>query len=145
LAKTSPADNAIDQPMSPNLSWTSSSAVAIYEYCFDKTLDSFCNSGWVSVNLVLNINPENLDLGSIYEWQVRETNLEGSTEADCGIWWQLTTVPEAPGEFNKSSPVNNAIDQLTSPELNWESSARATRYEYCLDTSNNSMCDTIGY
>ena len=42
--------------------------------------------------------------------------------------------------FNKSSPANGATGQLLSLTLSWASSAGATRYDYCIDTSNDGVC-----
>jgi len=47
----------------------------------------------------------------------------------------------SPGVFNKSSPANEATGQTTNPSLSWGASSGATSYEYCYDTSNNSICD----
>jgi hypothetical protein len=54
----------------------------------------------------------------------------------------FTTQVAAPGVFNKSSPANGSTGQSTSPTLSWGASAGATNYEYCLDTTNNNVCDT---
>jgi hypothetical protein len=47
-----------------------------------------------------------------------------------------------PGPFAKSNPVNGAVDQPRNPTLTWTASEGATQYEYCIDTINNSSCDT---
>jgi hypothetical protein len=47
-----------------------------------------------------------------------------------------------PGAFSKTSPVNGATDQPTNPALRWRTSSDAASYEYCIDTSNNSACNT---
>ena len=46
----------------------------------------------------------------------------------------------APGAFGKISPAAGATGQATSLMLNWNASANATGYEYCLDTSNDGAC-----
>jgi len=46
-----------------------------------------------------------------------------------------------PGNFSKSAPANGATDQPANPTLSWGASSKATSYEYCIDTSNNSACD----
>jgi M6 family metalloprotease-like protein len=45
-----------------------------------------------------------------------------------------------PGAFNKTLPLNAASGQLTSPTLSWGASPGATRYEYCIDTTNDNAC-----
>jgi hypothetical protein len=51
----------------------------------------------------------------------------------------LETVASA--SLSKSSPVNQATGQITTPTLTWKASSGATRYEYCYDTVNNDACD----
>ena len=48
----------------------------------------------------------------------------------------------APGNFNKTAPVNGATGQSANPTLSWGASSGATSYEYCIDTSNDSTCNT---
>jgi len=67
--------------------------------------------------------------------------VEGSAlMADRGIWYGFTTQVEAPAAFNKSVPWNEAADVSTSVRLGWDSSTRATSYEYCFDTTNDGAC-----
>ena len=47
-------------------------------------------------------------------------------------YWVFTT-GDAPGAFNKTSPVDAATNQPTSLTLSWGTSAGATGYEYCYD------------
>jgi predicted secreted protein len=47
-----------------------------------------------------------------------------------------------PAPFSKTSPVNGTFENPSNPNLSWETSASATSYEYCIDTSDNSSCDT---
>ncbi len=50
--------------------------------------------------------------------------------------------PPAPGAFNKTAPSNNATRQnINTVTLQWGVSSNASRYEYCIDTVNNSACD----
>ena len=46
----------------------------------------------------------------------------------------------APGAFNKYAPANGIIGMILTPYLSWTASARATRYEYCYDTTNDGNC-----
>jgi len=52
----------------------------------------------------------------------------------------IAVVGTLPGAFNKSSPKNNARNQLTSLTLSWAASSGATSYEYCVDTTNDNAC-----
>ena len=50
--------------------------------------------------------------------------------------------PPPPGAFAKVSPAHGATGQPTSVTLTWTASSDATSYRYCVDTINNSVCDT---
>jgi hypothetical protein len=53
------------------------------------------------------------------------------------------TSPPLPGAFNKSAPANNATGRSrTALALSWAASTNATRYEYCVDTVNDNVCNT---
>ena len=50
-------------------------------------------------------------------------------------------VPALPGSFSKSAPTNGARNRSrTSLTLSWATSTGATRYEYCVDTTNDNVC-----
>jgi hypothetical protein len=53
----------------------------------------------------------------------------------------LTEPSSAPGAFSKSSPSNGALT-LSDTTLSWGSSSGADEYEYCVDDTNNNLCDT---
>ena len=49
FTKTSPSNGATGVSINPNLSWNTATGAATYEYCYDTSGDSTCNSGsWVS-------------------------------------------------------------------------------------------------
>jgi hypothetical protein len=50
------------------------------------------------------------------------------------------TVTSPPGPFAKISPANTAAGISINPTLSWETSAGATGYEYCYDTTNDNAC-----
>ncbi len=53
---------------------------------------------------------------------------------------QTNVPPELPGAFSKTNPSTGFISQPTSVTLEWSSSAGATSYEYCYDTTNDNSC-----
>jgi hypothetical protein len=55
-----------------------------------------------------------------------------------------TAYGQPPGAFAKTSPANNATGQGSTPTLTWGTSATASSYEYCIDTTNNNTCEA-GY
>ena len=58
-----------------------------------------------------------------------------------GTSW-VAWVGDTPAPFGKSSPAHGSFDQPASPLLSWGTSSTAESYEYCLDASNNSLCNT---
>jgi hypothetical protein len=54
--KTSPANGATGQSTSPTLTWSSSSGVTSYEYCYDTSNNNSCDSAnWVSRGTNTNV------------------------------------------------------------------------------------------
>ena len=45
-----------------------------------------------------------------------------------------------PTNFNKHAPAKGSTGASLTPVLSWNTSARATKYEYCYDTTNDSAC-----
>lgn len=59
-----------------------------------------------------------------------------------GFWNPLLAQPVLPGAFGKDLPANGAIDQPTDLTLSWGSSQLASGYFYCLDTDDDTECDS---
>jgi hypothetical protein len=64
----------------------------------------------------------------------------GWQQADLLLGTQLTP-GTTPGEFDKSSPFHQTDDLPLSFTLDWEVSASATSYDYCIDELNNGECN----
>ena len=142
FAKTSPATAATNQAVSLALSWAASTSAASYEYCLDRTINSVCDGTWVSTATARTATVSALLNSTKYEWQVRARAAGGTTDASAGVWWTFTTVAlPLPGAFNKTSPTNNQTGRATTLTLSWGASTGVVRYEVCLDTINNSVCD----
>jgi len=151
--KLNPANAATDQPVSLTLSWGASTYATSYEYCYGTTnpCSNWTDNGASTSKWVSGLAPE-----TTYYWQVRARNATGTTLADGGTWsftvgqaayvyLPLVIRADQPiGSFNKMLPANHTIDQSTSPSLSWTVSSGATSYEYCLDTSNDSICNGSG-
>ena len=141
FGKLTPANGATGRLTSPTATWGASAGATSYEVCADTTNDSGCDTAWVSVGNVTSVTwPGALAYDTTFYWQVRAVNAAGYTPADSTAWWSFRTQVEAPGPFNKTTPVNAATAQATSPTLTWGTSARAASYEYCYDTTDDGAC-----
>jgi subtilisin-like proprotein convertase family protein len=138
--RTSPSNGASGLLLNPTLSWQASAGAASYEYCFDTTNDGAC-ANWIAAGANTSVGLSNLTAGTPYFWQVRATNVAGTTYASGGAtsFWSFTTMP-APVAFNMSSPANSATGQSINPTLSWSPSPNATSFEYCIDTTNDNAC-----
>ena len=141
FGKAVPDTGSVDQLLTMNLSWDSSSNVDHYEYCYDTINDNACTT-WISTSGT-TVALSGLARNTTYYWQVQAANSNGKTYADSPTsYWSFTTIPSAPAAFAKSTPANAAPNQSISLALSWAASSGAEAYEYCLDTNNNAACDT---
>ncbi|MDL1896756.1 hypothetical protein FBQ82_10800, partial [Anaerolineae bacterium CFX7] len=76
-----------------------------------------------------------------YNLQAQARNSAGTSNWS-DVWtFTIQPQPQPPGAFDKTSPVNGAVNQPTNPTLSWHSSGGAASYEYCYDTLDNNACD----
>ena len=143
--KLDPNDGAIDQETSVTLSWQSSAGAASYEVCYDTTNDNLC-SFWVDNGALPSKQISGLAASTTYYWHVRAVNVAGTTYsngADTAFWYFTTAAPPPlPGAFTKVSPINGATGLETPVTLTWGTSADATSYEFCYDTTNDNACSS---
>jgi hypothetical protein len=115
--KTTPSNGATGQSTSPTLSWGTSSNATGYEYCYDTSNNSTCDSGiWNSIGTSTSVPLSGLALSTSYYWQVRANSAGGTTYADGGAWWSFTTTGSTSGPtagFWKSS--NGATEFYVTP------------------------------
>jgi hypothetical protein len=105
FAKKSPTNAATAQPTSVTLTWEATSGATSYEYCCDTTDDNACATSWTSVGANTSAALRGLTPGTTYYWQVRATNPAGTTQADDGTWWSLTTQAAArPSQGGEPGP-----------------------------------------
>jgi hypothetical protein len=140
FTKSSPVNGITDQPIALNLSWTASTGATSYEYCIYKADDIPCST-WEHNDTSTTKSLSGLSLATTYYWQVRASNVYGTTYANANTFWTFRT-SEVPGTFTKSSPVNSAVNQPLNLFLKWSMSEWATSYEYCYDKTDNDTCDT---
>jgi subtilisin-like proprotein convertase family protein len=92
FSHSSPVNGAQVQSITRILSWTASSGVANYDYCYDTTNDNAC-SNWIGAGASTSVGLSGLSAGITYYWQVRATNGGGTTYADgsASAFWSFTT------------------------------------------------------
>jgi Zn-dependent metalloprotease len=90
FAKTSPAHVAVNQSLSPTLSWAASTGATSYEYCYSSAAGP-CTK-WNSVGSNTSVTLSGLAPNYTYYWQVRAVKNGGPAEADSGYWYKFTTV-----------------------------------------------------
>jgi hypothetical protein len=134
FVKSSPANGAMGQATSLTLSWSATSPVTYYQYCYSTTTGC---SNWTNVGNVTSVNISKLANSTTYYWQVRAYNGSGGpTTADGGIYWSFTTqagVPAAPTGVNASD--GTYTDRV---RISWNASSGATSYNVYRNTSNSS-------
>ncbi len=149
LNKSAPSNDSTNVATPVTLTWTAYTGTDLdrYRYCIDTTNNSDCdNSGnWTNAANSRSVTVSGLAAGTRYYWQVQAV-LDDNTKVDAngGTWWSFTTrsqVTTPPGAFTKSLPASGATGQSVTPTLVWQASSGATSYEYCVDTTNNSVCD----
>lgn len=142
FTKTAPANGATGLPSNPTLTWSASTGAASYAYCVDATNNAACDTSWISAGTNTSVMLSGLAYNTTFYWQVRATNAYGSTDADSSAWFSFSGPVMPPGAFQKTAPVNGAIDQPANTLLTWSASQYAASYAYCIDTIDNSACDT---
>jgi subtilisin-like proprotein convertase family protein len=92
FAHSSPANGAINQSVTPTLSWTASAGVANYDYCYDTTNDNAC-SNWIGAGASTSVPLSGLAANTMYYWQVRAVNGGGTTYANgaATAFWSFKT------------------------------------------------------
>jgi uncharacterized protein YcfL len=141
FGKTAPLNGLYTHTLTPTISWEASSGATSYQYCYDNTNNGAC-SNWISNGTTRSKVLSGLVPNTIYYWQVRATNANGTTYADggpTGFWSFHSLYP--PGVFAKLSPVGGATNVSLSPTLTWEASFTATSYQYCYDTIDDNQCN----
>jgi len=128
-------------PVTPTLSLTTTQGL------IDFRIETWNGSAWVVV-------PNGTISGSNRVWT--QLTFAPITTTKIRLWitnaassWSRVTEIEAwtvagstvPGAFGKTAPAAAATPSPTGVSLSWAASTDATSYEYCIDTTNNALCD----
>src|SRR5262249_46359560 len=110
FAKTSPANDAIAQPLSVTLSWSPAVGATSYEYCFDTSDNGSCDTSWTSTAATSAVVA--LNQATTYFWQVRARNDIGLIYADSGAWWNFATALSS--RVNVAAALKGAVASASS-------------------------------
>jgi hypothetical protein len=80
--KTTPANNATNQPAIVTLTWAASTRASRYEYCIALT-QAACTT-WKSTGTKTTVAVSGLAKGKSYFWQIRAKNTGGTTISSGG-------------------------------------------------------------
>jgi len=149
VSKSSPANGATNVDTTVTLSWGAYTGTDLnrYRYCIDTTNNSDCDAAgsWTNAWSSRSVTISGLQANTRYYWQVQAVlDDDSKVDANSGSWWSFTTRASSttpPGAFNKTVPANGATGQSITPTLVWQASSNASSYEYCVDTTNNNICD----
>ena len=106
FGKTSPADAATDQILSPTLSWSASAGATGYEYCYSSASGPCTH--WNPVGTNTSVTLSGLAADYTYYWQVRAINISGPTQANSGSWWSFTTTSASACTWPAYTPPTSA-------------------------------------
>lgn len=127
-----PANNDTNITLTPTLVWNALQYAATYE------LNVASDQNFTTiVYTISNLNSTSqqvtaLESDKIFYWRVRATNYAGT-----GLYsdvWNFKTVLTPPEKVTLISPLNNAIDIIANPTIQWSSAIRGVRYHYQVDT-----------
>ena len=130
----SPADDAVEVSLTPNLNWANESAADSYRLQVS-TVANFTStvidqSGIGSSNYLV---PAPLAVGTEYFWRVRAENAGG--EGQYSAVWSFTTITSKVVVL--TSPSNGAVGVDLSPSLSWNAVVGATSYDVQVSKSND--------
>jgi DNA-binding beta-propeller fold protein YncE len=122
----SPENGAIEQPLSPILTWSSVGNVATYRIQV-ATVSTFIttvvnDSAMVGTSKSL----ASLQSGILYYWRVNATNVNGTSS--WSAVWHFTIGTSAPGAPTLITPANKATNVPINPQLVWNMATGAVFY-----------------
>ena len=92
FGKSSPANNAINQPQAAILQWAPSQYATTYQYCIATSIATCTSWNTVSASTTqINLALSGLSKNTTYYWQVRAVNGAGTTVSS-GDYWKFTTI-----------------------------------------------------
>jgi hypothetical protein len=125
-ALVSPANGAVNQPVSPTLSWSTVNGAKSFGLQVSSSM-AFATTIFSKTGLTsLSATTPGLSSAGVYYWRA-----DAAFSSGTGQWcsaWSFTTIPAVPAAPLLVSPGNNAANQALSPNLAWGAVKGATSY-----------------
>jgi hypothetical protein len=144
---SSPANDAVSQPITGMLIWAVSANATGYDVYFDNTNPPATKVSSNQPGTSYSYN--DLSYSTIYYWKIIAKNSVDSIAAT-GSPWSFTTTIAPPAAFSLLSPANGGTGQPLSGILQWTTSMNVSAYDIYLGTSNppvikidSNLTDTI--
>ncbi len=127
-----PANNDTNALLSPIVNWNSVQYATQYE--LEVALDNnFTNKVYSNTNIADTSQQIPTLISYIqYFWRVRAKNYVGI--GNYSTVWNFKTILTPPEKVTLISPLNNTIDVIANPTVQWSSATRGVRYHYQVDT-----------
>jgi len=125
-----PADAAVNQAITADLSWTAGAGAATHNVYFgtDATPDAGESKG---NQAGVTYDPGVLANDTTYYWRIDEVNAGGTTT---GNVWSFTTIVPLPGQATTPSPANAAANVGVTSDLGWAVGADAASHDVYFGT-----------
>lgn len=141
---SSPANNATNQSLAPNLTWTASAGATSYNLEYS-TSSTFATGNTLITGITTTSRAlSGLATSTRYYWRVSATNGSG-TSAWSAVRNFTTTAPVTlPAAPTLRSPANNATNVSRTVTMSWNAVTGATNYEIQISTDINFGSITFG-
>jgi formylglycine-generating enzyme required for sulfatase activity len=138
-----PVNNAANQSLATQLSWTGSDPDADDPLVYDVYFGPGRLAPTVKVSdhqSAAVFDPGILPAGNTFSWKIVAFDSQGLSTG--GPIWQFSTLSgiPLPAGFEKVSPLNGVIRQPGKLTLDWQDSAGAASYAFCYDPTNDNVC-----
>ena len=139
---SSPTNGAINQSLTPTLSWGTVTGAGTYVVNVSTASDFSGSSAFFQegiTGLSASVSAGSLANSTIYYWRVVAEDANGNNPGNFSLTNSFTTLPAAPGVPTLSSPTNNDMNQQVSGlTLSWASSAGGPVTSYAVQVGTTS-------
>jgi len=133
VTNPSPANGSLNIAVTPILSWQSGSGTDSSDVYFGVAGDLRLVGSGIAGS---SFTPDELTLGTTYEWRINGRNAQGITEGP--LWSFTTTEPPAPPQAaSNPTPADQANEVALTPMLTWQNGSNTTANDVYFGPSGN--------